>query len=180
MKRIEGLFAPIHGQPALKLVDGKLFQRTLGRGRRAEDDNLGTRCHIDRSDPDNAADGPHFDDNFAPIGAPFVHCAPATRCREIMGPRTPQRNRQQVHFRSRILRRQARKGETKYPFRLFARSQDCLGKSTVLRRSIASGPDSEVYGKLKSLASCKVDVAHYRSFFCAGAREVLTAHEETE
>jgi hypothetical protein len=30
------------------------------------------------------------------------------------------------------------------------------------------------------LATCKVDGAHHRSFFCAGAREALTADEETE
>ena len=87
MKRIGGLFAPIHGQPPLELVDGEFLQGALGGRGRPEHDHLGSRSDIDSGDPDDAADGPHFDDDFALIGALLGHGAPATRCHEIMGRR---------------------------------------------------------------------------------------------
>lgn len=69
MKRVGGLFAPIRGEAAPEFCNGEFFECALrGRGR-SENDHLGSGGDINRRYPNDSADGPHFDDDFARIRA---------------------------------------------------------------------------------------------------------------
>jgi hypothetical protein len=69
MKRVGGLFAPIRGEAAPEFCNGEFFEGALrGRGR-SENDHLGSGGDINRRHPNDSADGPHFDDDFARIRA---------------------------------------------------------------------------------------------------------------
>jgi hypothetical protein len=93
MKRIRGLFAPIGGQATPEFRNGEFFEGALrGRGR-SENDHLGSGGNIDRRDPNDRADGPHFDDDFARIRAfdDHVDSRDSVQRNDVRFPRPAQR-----------------------------------------------------------------------------------------